>query len=187
MPPAMQRGDTIHLLAEKYAKGVLKAVPAELARFDAQFKEVVKLNPIVEKGWGFNRQWEYIDQPDWFGPATWFRMKADLMIVYEDDTADLIDHKTGQMYGDNEEQVELFAVAGFNRFPHVRHITTRLWYLDLGKEVVEEFSEKQLPGLIAKWERKIKPLFNDRKFAPLPSWRCARCNWSKANGGPCKF
>ena len=186
--PAMQRGEQIHLLAEKYAKKLMpKTVPAPLARFEKQFLEVRALNPIVENGWGFRRDWSFIDRPDWFGPDVWFRMKADLMINYRDDTADLIDHKTGKMYGTNEEQVELFALSGFKRFPHIKHITTRLWYLDSGEEIISEYSARQVPAIQKKWEQKIKPMFADRRFAPLPSWRCGTCAFSKAHGGPCKF
>ena len=161
--------------------------PIPLAKFEKQFQEVRKLNPIVENGWGFRRDWTYIDHKDWFHPDTWFRMKADLMIVYRDDTADLIDHKTGKIYGTNEEQVELFAMSGFMRFPKLKHVTARLWYLDSGEELISEYSAKQVPAIQKKWERKIQPMFKDRRFAPLSSWRCANCAFSKAHGGPCKF
>lgn len=187
-PPAMVRGETIHLIAEKYAKGGKpKPVTHELAKFEKQFKEITQLNPIIETGWGFKRDWSYIGRESWYGDDVWLRVKTDVSIIYGDATADIIDHKTGKIYEDNADQVGLFALAGFKRFPKLKHITARLWYLDSGDEIIEEYDVGQVPALTTKWERKIRPMFADRRFPPRPSWRCARCNFSKANGGPCKF
>lgn len=187
-PPPVARGDAIHVKAEGFAKRETTELPRELRYFEKQFKELIKLNPIVEKGWAFRRDWSYIDRPgEWYGPDVWLRVKTDVSIVYPDNTGEVIDHKTGKMYAENEEQVGLFALAGFNRFPKLTHITARLWYLDLGEEVIEEYDAADIPTLRKKWERNIKPMFNDRRFPPRPSWRCGRCTHSRANGGPCKF
>jgi len=186
---AMQRGNTIHKLAEDYTLGKIKKCPPELKHFAGQFKELQKLSPIVEQAWGYRSDWTWTGKPNWFGDDVWFRAKADLMVVYDDATADLIDHKTGKKYQTNKDQVELFALAGFKRYPHLTEINTRLWYLDqpTDNEVVLSYTAKDAALIQKGWSKKVIPMFADRKFAPRPNDKCHWCTFRKANGGPCKF
>lgn len=186
---AMERGNTIHKLAEDYTLGKLKVVPTELKNFSAQFAELRKLNPMVEQNWGYRRDWNWIGRQGWFGDDVWFRAKADAAVLYEDDTGDLIDHKTGKKYDTNEDQVELFSLAFFRKFPTLTHVTTRLWYLDQPEdnEVIREYTAKDATLIQKDWEKRVTPMFADRKFAPKPSQKCGWCPFSKAKGGPCKF
>lgn len=185
--PAMDRGDAIHKKAEAYTKDETKLMPLELNRFEKQFKELKRLKPIVETGWSFRRDWSYTGRKEWFGPDVWLRVKTDVTVLYADATAEVIDHKTGRVYEDNADQVGLFALSGFMRYPQLKHITTRLWYLDTGDELIEEYDVAQVPMLKQVWERRIRPMFADRRFPPRPSWRCRNCSFSKGNGGPCQY
>ena len=189
--PAMQRGNTIHKEAEDFTTGKLKKLPDSLANFKEQFHELKKLSPMVEQNWGFKRDWSWTGRRDWFGDDVWLRVKADAFVHYEDDTADLIDHKTGRKYGTNIDQVELFSATAFMRLPTLKHVTTRLWYLDID-DVVEsedtfEMTAEEAAAVRKKWDKKIQPMFNDRRFAPKPNDKCRWCPASKAKGGVCKF
>lgn len=186
---AMQRGNAIHKLAEDYTLGKIKALPPELKHFAAEFKQLKALSPMVEQAWGFKRDWAHTGRPGWFGDDVWFRAKADVIVTYDDAMGDLIDHKTGKKYQTNEDQVELFALAGFKRFPHLTHITTRLWYLDQAEdnEVVREYTVKDAAAIQKDWDKRVVPMFVDRKFPPKPNDKCHWCSFSKAKGGPCKF
>ena len=187
--PAMQRGNLIHKLAEDYTVGKIKALPPELKNFKEEFKQLRSMKPMVEQAWGFRRDWTHNGRNDWFGGDVWLRSKADVFVVYDDDTGDLIDHKTGKKYETNKEQVELFACTAFMRVPTLTHVTTRLWYLDLveDNEVVAEYTAKDAENIKKDWEKKVQPMFNDKKFAPRPNDKCHWCTFSKAKGGPCKF
>lgn len=188
--PAMQRGNVIHKLAENFviAKGKPK-LPEELKHFSEEFHELRGLKPMVEQAWGFRNDWDYIGRPGWFGDDVWFRAKADVFVVYEDKTADLIDHKTGKKYETNKDQMELFTLAGFRRVPDLEKITTRLWYLDqpTDNEVVMEYTAKDAALIQRDWTKRVVPMFVDRKFAPRPNSKCGWCSYSKGKGGPCKF
>jgi len=198
---AMERGNTIHSLAENFTKGVWDPnwdaarrepiVPPELRNFAAQFIQLRELKAVVEQEWGFRRDWSHTGRPGWFGQDVWFRAKTDVHVLYDDDTLDMVDHKTGKKYQTNEDQVELFALAGFKRYPNVTEVTTRLWYLDIAdhneNEVIRVYTRKDAANIQKDWEKRVKPMFNDRKFPPKPSGRCGWCSFSKMKGGPCKF
>lgn len=187
--PAMARGNTIHTLAEDFTTGKIKTLPKELVNFKAQFAHLKKLNPQVEQQWGFRADWSFTGRSGWFGDDVWFRAKADAMVVYEDDTGDIIDHKTGKKYETNEKQVRLFALAGFKRYPQLKEITTRLWYLDqpTDNEVILEYTAADAKLIQKDWDKWTQPMFNDRKFPPKPNDKCHWCPFRKAAGGPCKF
>jgi len=189
--PAMRRGSNIHKEAEDFTLGRTKKLPDSLKNFKTQFAELKALKPMVEQNWGFQKEWSWIGRPGWFGDDVWLRVKADVFAHYDDDTADLIDHKTGRKYGVNMEQVELFGATAFMRLPTLKHVNIRLWYLDIAdpsqnEELVEMTAAEAV--LIRKdWDKKVKPMFADRRFAPKPNDKCRWCPASNANGGVCKF
>jgi hypothetical protein len=188
---AMARGNEIHKVAENYVKGKTNKVPPELKNFSAKFQQLRGLDAMVEQEWGFKKDFVYTGRKGWFGDDVWFRAKADVFIVYEDKTGDLIDHKTGKKYETNKDQVELFTLAGFRRLPELTHITTRLWYLDIEdedeQEVIAEYTAHDAALIQRDWNKKVIPMFSDRKFAPKPNNKCGWCDFSARKGGPCKF
>lgn len=183
-PPAFIKGREWHKKAEDFLLGRIDIVP-ELKNFKDQFQELRTLDPIVEDKWGFKRDWSKTDFKDWNG--CWFRAVVDAGVVYADDTLDLIDHKTGRKYGENEDQIELFSLAGMMRFPTVTHVTARLWYLETGDEVIAEYDAKDREKLQLKWEKRVYPMFNDTRFAPRPNDKCGWCHFRNSNGGPCQY
>ena len=186
---AQERGIKKHEDAARFLQGAVKAFPPGLVANPAMigmFEDLRGLQPIVEQQWGFRADWS---PTGWFGKDTWFRATLDAAVVYEDGTADAVDHKTGKRYGKNAEQMELFALSVMCRYPQVRKVTTRLWYLDEKRdnEVIEEYSAEHKEALKRDWERKAAPMFNDTTFAPRPNDKCGWCHFSRNNGGPCKY
>jgi hypothetical protein len=186
--PAMKRGDDIHKIAARFlANEKFDSIPGELHKFSYQMNELRAMPASmkrVEQQWGFTKDWK---PTEWFGNKTWLRAVLDACVVYPDGTADVIDHKTGKRYGSNKDQMELFALATFCKFPEVSHVTTRLWYLDLGVEEVEEFQQENRSEMIAAWEARVAPMFADTVFAPRPNEKCRWCAFAKGKGGQCKF
>jgi hypothetical protein len=190
--PAMARGRDIHKEGEVYlsAKRAPKKVPDSYANFRTEMEQLRGMNPSVEQQWGFTSKWE---PTGWFGNDTWARVVLDVSVVYPDATADVIDHKTGKKYGSNDEQMELFGLATFKKFAemNLQHVTTRLWYLDVqpsdGNEVIAEFKASEVPALEKDWNKRVRPMFADKKFPPRPNDKCRWCFLQKAKGGPCKF
>lgn len=201
--PAMARGNAIHKMAEDFVglrgdvvgtggKRVPGPVPPELKNFAASFLELQTMNTFVEQTWGFKRDWSWTGRSGWFGEDVWLRAKVDVGVLYDDNSAEVIDHKTGKKYETNEDQIELFASTAFMRFPNVEHVTARLWYLDIEdpkqNEVIKEYDRKDFERIKRDWEKRIKPMFADRKFPARPSQRCGWCAYSARKGGNhCKY
>ena len=188
--PAMQRGNIIHKAAEEYVKGVISKIPTDLIGVKEQLNFLRKAKAVAEENWGFRIDWEWIGREGWFGDDVWFRAKTDVRQLYDDDILLLGDWKTGKKYYANEEQIELFALAGFRRFPFVTEVDTRLWYTDADpedNEVQRVYTAAELGAIQRDWTKRVVPMFKDKRFAPTPNDKCGWCPFSKAKGGPCKF
>lgn len=199
--PAMERGTIIHELCEDYVTGRLPVrMPPELNNFKEAFKELRErfkkktLAMQVEEQWGFDREWEEVAWDDW--NHCWARIKIDC--VYQDDTvtARVIDYKTGKIRMEDKmvymEQLELYALSILVRCPWVDKVIPALWYLDhgiifpeVGQEII--FYRKDLNKLKALWEKRVKPMFIDKKFAPRPGNACTWCHYKKSSTGHCQY
>lgn len=196
--PAMERGNTIHKLAENYIKGMNRLVPLELKKYASLFrilKESYKkklTGTTVEETFAFTKDWVLTRWDDW--PNCQVRIKIDCATMPDHETLKIYDWKTGkfrpEMNDDYMQQLELYVVGGFYKYKHIKQIVPKLVYLDLGKEHPEQdrvFKRKELPMLTKKWEQRVKPMLNDTVFAPRPSHECHWCHFRKSNGGPCQY
>lgn len=192
--PAMDRGSAIHKLAEQYATGQLKKLPAELQLFKAEFAELLKRKKVLqaEQQLAFDKGWRPCD---WFGPQTWVRVVMDLFYVDADGvTAHVIDWKTGKVRDEHEEQLELYAIAAFIVGPPtLETVETTLAYLDQGEVTQKTYTRAEAEALKAKWEKATRRMLTDTTFKPTPSHDACRWCWfgqsGKVKGGPgvCKF
>jgi PD-(D/E)XK nuclease superfamily len=198
---AMERGNTIHILAEDYIKGKIRNVPKELKLFQDLFKDLKKrfkskLNPVhVEETWAFKSDWTETSWDDWNG--CWLRVKVDCAFKEskDSDTLEIKDWKTGKFRPDNNddylEQLELYALGAFIKFPHINGIYASLTYLDEGVEYPSDnsihFTRSDLPKLKKLWTNRVKAMMNDTVFPPKPNMWCTRCHFRKSGTGHCPF
>lgn len=191
--PQMQRGSDIHKEGEVFLiTPETKKVPVTYANFKDQMTQLKTLSPVCELQEGFTSDWKPAtasgrDPNGWFAKDTWLRIVIDVKVLYDDHTAEVIDFKTGKMYGTNENQVELFSCAPFIKDPELTNVTARLWYLDSGDEVIREYSRKDYLAIKKDWTKRVKPMFVDQRWAPKPGPKCRWCHFRAENGGPCKF
>lgn len=180
----MERGNAIHKMAEDYTKGATKKLPPELTKFAEEFKELKGSKPIVEQTWAFTKEWAETVWNDWQG--CWLRIKTDAACL-DGDTLYVIDHKTGKQREGYGEQMTLYGVGGFLKYPHIKKVVAQLWFLDSGGVVPAEYKVSEFKAMQKDWEKKVQPMLNDTRFAPKPGNACRFCHFKKANGGPCKF
>lgn len=193
--PAMQRGNDIHAMAEKYVKLRGKGkIPPELKNVAVELEHCRKAGAIAEQAMGFHDDWQWTGQPHWFDRGlsrpVWFRMKMDVAVSYEDCTGLVGDWKTGKKYFSNEEQIELFGAAALMRFPKWKEVDCRLWYTDVDaddNEIQRVYTVTDGAKIRRDWEKRVLPMFNDRRFAPTPNDKCHWCAFRKEAGGPCQF
>lgn len=187
--PALERGDLIHKMAEKYVRTGGK-IPEELSLFASEFDELRQSKPLLELQSAFTSDWK---QTEWFGKDAWCRVIIDCFRPAEEKggTARVIDYKTGKIRGEYREQLELYALAGFILDPLAGQVSSELWFLDHGEIVDgsdEPFTRKDLPSLKRKWSAAPKRLLSETRFDPTPSLTaCKYCHFKKSNGGPCEY
>ncbi len=186
--PAMVRGIKIHNEAAKFLEGKLDKVPDSCMLFEDQFWELRDMNPIVEQQWAFTKGYKPVS---WFDKRVKLRIVMDVGLEYSDNTGECIDHKTGKYRPDDhdvyDEQMDLFAAGMFKRNPFLTDVTTRLWFLDAGEEVIREVSKDQALLKLDELEDRADVMMTTERFPPSPSWKCRFCVWSADNGGQCEF
>ncbi len=194
--PAMQRGTDIHKSAADWLSGKAEGLMREAyqnPRAEQIFLELGQMPKdwmAVEQQWGFTHNFKPCGWFDRGGVVTWFRNICDVAVVYPDVTAEAIDWKTGKRYAANTDQMETQALAVLCQYPAVKHVTTRMVYLDeKGKDIedIEEFPATHKQRLIDKWTKKVEPMFTDKVFAPRPNDKCRFCPLAKSAGGKCAF
>lgn len=181
--PALARGNEIHSQAEKWSLGAKGKIPASLINFKEEFKELRAAKPSCEESWALASNWT---RTDWFAKTAWLRLKIDAWYVKKD-VLHVIDHKTGKIYPEAEEQMDLYGTVGLALFPQVRTVRARLWYLDQGEEKELGYDRKSESALRKGWEKRVAPMLSDVSFLPKPNDKCKWCAFQKAKGGPCKY
>lgn len=183
---AMQRGTDAHALAESFARASLKAkAPVELAKLEKEFRKLQKEGIITEEKWALTKDWV---PTGFFDKNCWVRVVLDCAFIDDaTETLHIIDYKTGKVYEDSKEQLSLYAVAGFEHYPDVKHVSAELWYLDTGEIIKLEYDKSQLPAIKKEWKLKTRAMLNDKTFAPRAGSYCRWCHYRKTNGGPCEF
>jgi CRISPR/Cas system-associated exonuclease Cas4 (RecB family) len=188
--PVLARGSAVHKEAADYVLGNSPAkLPESLKLFPDEFKLFRKLKALVETQWAFDSKWNPLPMPDgWFSPEAWLRIVVDTHVyIPKEKLIDIVDHKTGKIRPEQMEQLELYIIGGFLKYPEAQKARARFWYLDQGEERKVEYTRDQLPALQKKWEGKVKGMMVDKNFAPRPNDKCRWCHWRAELGGPCKF
>lgn len=202
--PAMDRGAAIHKLAEDFTLGKLQKLPDELKLFRREFEHLRRVKANVEGQLAVDRGWKPCD---WFGSGAWLRVVTDARYLESPKVLVAIDHKTGKIYEENDEQLSLYIPVLFAHYPDVDEVLLKLYYLDQGEERVYRYRRggiaKPRPGkatsaspsekaasnekLVAAWTEKSYPIMTDKAFPPTVNDKCRFCHFRKSNGGPCKF
>lgn len=192
---AMFRGIKIHNEAAKFLEGKTDRVPVSCLKFMPELIELKTFTPIVEQKWAFTKK---MKPTSWMAKDCWLRATLDIGLIYGDGTGEAIDLKTGKMYDDYDDQLDLFAHTLFKMHPTevTKSVTVRLWYLDAGEEVVREISKAQALERFEGLTERAEIMMSAKRFPPNPSWKCGGinkagepwgCHWRKSNGGPCEY
>lgn len=207
-PPV--EGSRVHKLAEVYLTGTVGKLEANLQPFKADFEKLAKSGKLPEEFEKFRTDFEALKKQqrfvaceenialrrdwtlgDWFRDA-WLRVKMDARLT-RNGVSKVVDFKNGKVRTEDEEQLELYAVAVFAIEDTVNTAETELWYLNANEIVERTFTrEADYAKLRKKWERESAPMLADTIFAPKPGKLCDWCHFGqkgKEAGGPglCKY
>ena len=184
-PKALQRGIDVHDEGEKFLTHQISYTPKDYLKFEHLMLDLRDMNPMVEQNWGFKLNWSPTSPTNW--NECWLRIKMDAFVPFDDGDSVAVDFKTGKNRGGYDLQMELYALGVFCKFPEVKAVSTRLWFVDSGDEVIENYERAMVPKAKERFEKRVRPMFNDEHFATKPSRLCAWCDFSKDNGGPCEY
>lgn len=187
-----ERGNRIHAEAEAYIRGegaVTKDLRKVAEALDEARAEFAEGRVEVEEQWGFTREWESVG---WDHSQCWALVKCDVVIHRSPEVLEIWDWKSGKSFGNevkHTQQMQLYGLAGFLRYPDVSIVKVALQYLDEGKTKPKTYDRTMVPGFLPRWEQRANRLTNALVFPPKPNkGRCKYCPYGIENGtGACAY
>lgn len=185
---ANDRGTRLHDVGEQYVRGNIDALSPEWKHFAAEMEKMRRLfavgNVSLEGEWGMNGDWE-IDA--WNSITTWLRLKLDSIVFLSPTEAVVIDYKSGKRFGNelkHHDQVLLYQLCAFLRFPDLEVVHTELWYIDQNELITQTFRRDQGLRFKRKFDQQFKEITNCTEFPPNPNkFSCQYCPYTTGPGG----
>lgn len=185
---ANDRGTRIHDSAERYVKGGVELV-SELQWFAKEFEAMRDLHAkgkvSLEGEWAFDRAWE---PTAWMSSNAWCRVKIDALVWMAASKVVVVDYKSGKRYGNelkHAEQMQLYQLATFIKYPKVKEVTVELWYTDLDELHDKTYTREQGLRFLPGFEARGVTLTTCEDFPPNPNpFTCKWCPYKpEALGG----
>lgn len=181
---ASDRGSRIHLHAEQFVDGTYDSLIDELLCFEAELQHLRQLRHespeqvLLEQLWTFDDTWSPCpaDHPD-----LWLRVIPDVFVWVDPEMTEavVVDYKTGKRIGNevkHAQQVQLYQLAAFMKFPQLEFVSSEIWYLDHDELARTTFTRKQGMRFLHGWNTRAMKFTTDTKFEPRPStWNCRFC------------
>ena len=186
---ANDRGSRIHDNCEQYVRGDHDAMCSEADKhFGTQIDLLRHLHSEglveLEGEWGMNEDWEITA---WKG--AWLRLKLDVLVHAGTDEAVVIDYKSGKKWGNevkHAQQLQLYALVTFLRYPHLEEIDAELWYIDIGEVTRQTFTRGQALRFRNSFDRNGKAIVSCTTWpANANKWSCAYCPYGPEHTGHC--
>lgn len=181
------RGTRVHLAAEKYVGGGVELVP-ELQNFAPEMERLKELaakgKVSMEGEWAYAQDWTPVA---WMSSDAWCRIKCDVVVFMDTDFAVVIDHKTGKRFGNevkHHEQMQLYQLGTFLRYPKVKRVRVELWYHDLDELHAAEYRRDQGLRFAAGFEKRGLAITTAEDFPPNPNaYSCRWCPYKPVEKG----
>lgn len=186
---ANDRGSRIHDNCEGYVRGDNDALCDEAHKHFAT--EITLLRHLYEEGmvelegnWGMDEDWEIAE---W--DRAWLRLKLDVLVRCGDDTAIVVDYKSGKKWGNeikHAQQLQLYALVTFLRYPKLETVDAQLWYLDVNERTSQVFTRDQSLRFKHSFDRRGTALTSCTAWPANPNkWNCQWCLYGPEHSGHC--
>lgn len=184
---ANDRGTRIHDAAEQYVRGKGPFIP-EMKEFKAEFdhlKHLFKLGIVSLEGeWGMDRNWA---PTDW--RSAWHRSKLDALVLCSPEEAVVIDYKSGRRIFNevkHAEQLQLYQLNTFLRFPTLEVVHAELWYLDAKELTSVTYTRDQGMRFLRAWDQRGKKITSNKEWPANPNIHsCQYCPYGPWGTGHC--
>lgn len=180
---ANDRGSRIHTGLELYVGGESQDLPREADDFADDIEDLRALHDegrvMLEHDWCYTADWlpctkkdvdrdniMIVDFAAWIVPGEW------LLIG---------DYKSGRPYPvKHMDQMQMYALGGFKRYPDVVQITTELWYLDQDMITSTTFKPKAATAIQNSLGRRVARMRSDDEFRPAShQYACRYCPYKE--------
>lgn len=122
----------------------------------------------------------------------WLRLKLDALVHLSETEAVVIDYKTGKLFGNeikHGEQLQMYQLCTFLRFPKLEVVHTELWYLDVDDLTQKTFTRDQGLRFKRSFDMRGAAVTDCTDFTPKPNkFSCQWCRYGTKPGmtGDCK-
>ena len=179
--PALERGNLLHQKIEDYLMG-----KCDLDKMFDRFKDYIdelKSKPglEVEQLWALDRDWRSTSKD-----LAWLWIKMDAYHPIGKTRARVVDWKSGGIYGENAEQVRMYAIGAMSKSPKIKEVEVELCYLDQKQLHSETIKRREVAIHVSDFNKRAAAIEAETKFRPQTGKHCNWCAYSKAKGGECE-
>jgi hypothetical protein len=119
----------------------------------------------------------------------WLRLKVDAIVFHDETTATVIDYKTGRKFGNemkHSEQLQLYQLSTFLRYPKLELVHAELWYLDQDEVTSQQYTRPMGLRFRDKFTKRGDALLSCSAFPPNPNkFTCKWCMYGPWGSGDC--
>lgn len=186
------RGIRVHDECDQFVRGNIPTLPSEVQDWEQEFKSLQALfkkgKVLPEEMWTYDKNWNVCPVRS---KKVYFRIKADAVVFFSDQDVLLIDYKTGKRKGNevkHAQQLQVYVIGAFLRYPALESVTTELWYLDLPEEDLHSQTFRRSQGMVLhrSLTARMERMTTAKTFPPNPNrFTCKWCPYGPAGTGHC--
>jgi hypothetical protein len=188
------RGKVLHEAQERYLKGETNELPKPFAPWKETYDLYRELYTngtcTVEEEWAFTSA---LEQTGWLDDDCWLRVKCDVVIHHDANSLTIEDLKTGKRWGNEVKhlhQGQIYAFAGFVRYPEVSDVLVVFRYPDQQHQVIQKHYDRDKAfHQMTKHNQRGIEMTTATEFPPKPNVQnCKFCDYGSLNGNSeCPF
>lgn len=187
--PAMERGSKVHDSVEQYLLGASEFLHPDIHKNYGQWMMSVRSDYkklLPEFKWGITWEMKPCDYDD---PACMIHGFIDLLAIPHNDDAnlDIFEWKTGGIYPEHHGQIHKYSVAMMCYYEDRPGVDATLTYFDKQDYKKIHYPRTMMFEYKPMLRREIGSIADATRFPTMPSFKCKWCQFSRDNGGPCKF
>lgn len=181
---AAARGLTIHGAVEQFFLTGEDVLDDHLEHFADELRAIkAGRGGTPEKQFFLTRDFEYVATRPERGVVGYL----DLVLDDNVEEINVLEFKTGKIYGDHADQRDLYALAALAMYPLADRVKVIGMYFDLEKTEETVLTRDEFSVHSQRWIARFKQMDNTALIFADPGFYCRWCPYSKNQQGPCKF